>query len=86
MPAAGGVQGRGRIECQIVTGDGPAIIILNDRQPGSGRYLPLTHQENIEQTVIRLPDRIGSLGFSTMEQIKSLCICFLAFLSQGDEG
>jgi hypothetical protein len=59
---------------------GTAIVIEDHRESGLGGRLPLVDQEHIENTVIRLPDRVGSIGFATMQEIDALLVGFRALV------
>jgi hypothetical protein len=75
-----GVKRRRGVKGQEVPRHGTAIVIEDHRESGLGGRLPLVDQEHIENTVIRLPDRVGSIGFATMQEIDALLVGFRALV------
>ncbi len=78
-----GVERRGGIEGEEVTSDGPAIVVDHHGEPGLGGGFTLAHEEHIEYIVISLPDGIGTLSFTAIEQIEALLVGFGTLVSQG---
>ena len=70
------VQRGGWIEREEVARQGATVVIQNHGQPGLGRGLPLAEHEDIQETVVGLPDGIGGLGFATMQKIEALAVGF----------
>src|SRR4051812_7133049 len=78
-----GVERRGGIEGEEVPSDGPAIVVDHYGEPGLGGGLALTPEEDVEYIVIRLPDGVGTLSFTAIEQIEALLVGFDTLVSQG---
>jgi hypothetical protein len=67
MERQGCLQRRRRIEREKIPGDGAAVIIHNDRQPGSSRGPFIIEHHNIQQRVIGLPDGVRGFGFTPVQ-------------------
>jgi hypothetical protein len=62
------------------------VIVEDDREPGLCERLTVAHEQQIEKTVIGLPEGIWPIGFASIQQIELLRVCFGAVVSQGHEG
>src|SRR3954454_18457155 len=60
------LDGRGGLEVEGVSGDGTAVVVDDDRQPGLGGDAVLTDKQNIQERMIRLPDGVGMIGFAAV--------------------
>ena len=59
-------------------GNGSAVIIHNDGEPGTCRGLTVLLYPEIQQGVVGLPDVVRPLSLAAIEQIKSRAIGFAA--------
>src|SRR4029453_7478041 len=78
-----GVERGGGIEGEEVPRDGAAIVVDHHGEPGLGGGFALAHEEHIEYIVISLPDGVGPLSFTAIEQIEALLVGFGTLVSQG---
>jgi hypothetical protein len=81
-----GVQGGGGIEREEVARHGATVVVQDHGEPGLRRGLALTEGENIQETVISLPDRVGGLSFATTEEIEALLVGFCPVVRQRCQG
>ena len=66
-------------------GNGPAVIIHNDGEPGPHRVPLVMPHPQIQQGVIGLPDGVGLLCLAAIEQIKDRAIGFTPGMGQGHQ-
>jgi hypothetical protein len=57
-----------------VAGDGAAVIIEHDRQPGLLGFSVLPNNPDVQFAVVGLPDGIGRVRFPAMDQIEGFRI------------
>src|SRR5512145_1471448 len=63
------VDGGWRLYTEPKAGNGPAVIIHNDGQPGPHQLSVVMAHPQIQQGMIGLPDIVGSFSFAPVEQI-----------------
>jgi len=88
-----GVQHAWRVEEHGVAGDGARVIVHDRGQPGAGRLAALVKDVEVEQRVVRLPDRVGCFGTEAVDQLKAvpergrplLRQCYHAWVEGGDD-
>jgi hypothetical protein len=67
-------------------GNGPAVIIYYDCEPGTSRLPTVMPQPNIQQGVIGLPEVVGLFGCASIEEIIGGSVGFAAVVGQRDQG
>ncbi len=77
--------GRWRLEKQEIASNSTAVVIQNYRQPWLGRTFTIPLHQDIEEGVIRLPNRIGSLCLAAVNQVESGAVGLLSFMRQSQE-
>ena len=60
---------RGGLQAEPETGNGPAVIIHDDGEPGTHRWATVMAHPEIQQGMIGLPEVIGLFGFVSVEEI-----------------
>src|ERR1700682_3829048 len=63
--------GRRRLEKQEIASNSTAVVIQNYSKPWLSRIFTFPLHEDIEESVIRLPNRIGSLCLPAVHQVES---------------
>src|SRR5271170_6533272 len=74
--------GRRRLEKQEIASNSTAVVIQNYRKPWLSRIFTFPLYQDIEEGVIRLPDRIGSLCLSAVNQVERRAVGLVSFMRQ----
>jgi hypothetical protein len=80
------LDGRGGLKAEPKTGNGAAVIIHNDREPGTNRWATGMAQPNIQERMIGLPDVVGLFGFASVQEVVGGPLGFAAVMGQRDQG
>jgi hypothetical protein len=69
-----GLQGGGALTSQIISGNPATVVIQNNRQPGLDWLTVFMTDNNGQERVIGLPDRIRNPRLVTINQVKLLLV------------
>jgi len=61
-------------ERKKIPGYGATVVVRGNCKLRLNRFRAVAHEHDIEKCVIRLPYGVWSIGFATVNQIKSICI------------
>jgi hypothetical protein len=80
------LNGRRWLEGKEVAGDGPAVVVEHDRQPGAAGIACTIPDEDIQLAMIGLPDRIGCVGLGPINQVERRAVGLRPLVRQRHEG
>ena len=72
----GSVQCRRVFKRKKVSGYSPAVIVDDRGEPRLGRFAVWADQQNVERRVVCRPDGVGSIRFTTGNQLECVAVGF----------
>src|SRR5579885_1076862 len=69
-----GGQGSSFLETESIACNRPTVIVFDHGEPGASWLACFIQYPDIQWRMIRLPHRIGTCGFSSVEQVKFLAV------------